>query len=61
KLPGVQEVLLHFEVGARLREFEDDRSRPGFALAFGDSRQDVLKTTAAAMTCVRVDVVPEAA
>ena len=55
-LPGVQEILLEFEVGDTLRPPDDDRSRPGMALIFGGTRTEVLATTEAVFQTVRVDI-----
>jgi biotin carboxylase len=55
ELAGVRRILLEFGVGDQIYTPEDDRSRPGLILAFGASRQEVLATTARAMSMIRVD------
>ncbi|HLG94749.1 MAG TPA: ATP-grasp domain-containing protein [Bryobacteraceae bacterium] len=54
QLPGVEEILLEFAAGDILREPTDDRSRPGLALVFGKTREEVLATTAAVFQAVQV-------
>lgn len=56
RLPGVAEILLEFNVGDVLRSPEDDRSRHGLMLVFGNSRDQVLKTSQAVHDLVKVEV-----
>ena len=51
---GVQEIMLEFSVGDRLNPPEDDRSRPGFVIVFGGSRDEVLRSTNRVYDLVRV-------
>jgi carbamoyl-phosphate synthase large subunit len=53
-VPGVEEILLEFKVGDRLEPPDDDRSRPGFTVVFGETRAGVLATTDKVMNTVRV-------
>ena len=55
RIPGVQEILLEFEVGDRLHPPDDDRSRPGLVVVFGTSRDEVLAATAQVFDTVRVE------
>ncbi|HUY33256.1 MAG TPA: ATP-grasp domain-containing protein [Pirellulales bacterium] len=56
RIVGVHEIFLEFAAGDALRPPHDDRSRPGFVLAFGADRDDVVATTEKAMRTVEVDV-----
>jgi biotin carboxylase len=51
---GVEEIFLEFAVGDTLRPPDDDRSRPGFALILGNTREEVLATTDAVFQTVHV-------
>ncbi|MBI5477261.1 MAG: ATP-grasp domain-containing protein [Deltaproteobacteria bacterium] len=55
-LPGVAKILLEFGVGDELRPPEDDRSRPGLMVVLGDTRAQVLATSAEVKRTVRVEV-----
>jgi biotin carboxylase len=54
-IPGVQEILLEFNVGDVLKPPNDDRSRPGMAVVFGRTRAQVLETTETVFQTVRVE------
>ena len=54
-LPGVHEVLIEFGLGSILAPPNDDRSRPGLALVFGTTREQVLATTRSVFEMVRVE------
>ena len=56
RIPGVQEVLLEFDVGDLLRPPEDDRSRPGLVVVFGTSREEVLAATDQVFNAIQVDI-----
>jgi biotin carboxylase len=43
QIPGVQEIMLEFSLGDELKRAVDDRSRPGFMIVFGPSRNVVLE------------------
>ena len=46
KNPFVVELHLDFKVGDRLFQAKDDRSRIGFYIAYGESREELLQTMA---------------
>jgi carbamoyl-phosphate synthase large subunit len=54
-LPGVQEILLEFGHGDVLAPPTDDRSRPGLAVVFGETRDQVLATTRMVFETVHVE------
>jgi len=56
KLPGVKELMLEFSEGDIIRKANDDRSRNGMAVVLGESREDVLKKTAAVFDMVDVKI-----
>lgn len=58
RLPGVDQLVLEFDVGTRLGAIEDDRSRPGFVLVLGATRDEVLSVTERVKQLVKVDVTP---
>lgn len=53
-LPGVQEVLLEFQVGDVLCPPQDDRSRPGLVVVFGRTRSEVLSVTNSVFATIQV-------
>jgi biotin carboxylase len=55
-LPGVARLLLEFDVGDELRPPDDDRSRPGLMVVLGETRAEVLATSAEVKRLVRVEV-----
>src|SRR5262245_47388528 len=55
-LPGVHHIMLEFEVGDVLRPPQDDRSRPGLMLVFGETREDVLRKSRAVHDLISVEV-----
>jgi len=55
RIPGVQEILLEFDVGDTLHPPDDDRSRPGLVVVFGTSRDEVLAATARVFDTVKVE------
>jgi biotin carboxylase len=55
-IPGVEEILLEFQVGDRLALPVDDRSRHGLVITLGMSRREVLKATEKVFNTVRVTV-----
>lgn len=44
KNPRVVELHLEFQVGDCLHQAKDDRSRIGFYIAYGESREELLQT-----------------
>ncbi|MGA7926356.1 MAG: ATP-grasp domain-containing protein [Candidatus Sulfotelmatobacter sp.] len=56
KIPGVQEILLEFQVGDRLALPVDDRSRHGLVLVLGTNRAEVLTAAEEALRTVKVTV-----
>jgi carbamoyl-phosphate synthase large subunit len=55
-LPGVEQVLLEVEPGDVVHQADDDRSRPGQIVTFGNTRAEVLETTARAMETIHFHV-----
>jgi len=56
QLPGVQEILLEFQVGDSIELPADDRSRPGLVVVFGKSRGEVLRITEEVFRTVQVGI-----
>jgi biotin carboxylase len=56
QIPGVEEILLEFQIGDRLAMPTDDRSRHGLVLILGSNRKEVLEATQRAFSSVRVKV-----
>lgn len=57
-IPGVEVLLLNFEVGDELVAAQEDRTRHGQALVFGKTRAEVLAITQQVFDTVQVDVEP---
>jgi biotin carboxylase len=55
RMIGVQEIMLEFSVGNSLSPPDDDRSRPGFVVVFGESRDEVLRITDRVYDTVQVE------
>jgi biotin carboxylase len=55
-LPGVQEILLEVGEGDVVAPPQDDRSRPGHVMVFGQTRREVLDTTRRVFETVQIDV-----
>lgn len=56
QIPGVEEILLEFQVGDRLDLPLDDRSRHGLVLVLGSNRREVMDTTQKVFDTVKVTV-----
>jgi biotin carboxylase len=55
RLPGVAELLLEFRPGDVLKPPDDDRARPGLMVVLGETRSEVLATSARVRELVRVE------
>jgi biotin carboxylase len=53
RFAGVAELVIELEVGERFAGIDDDRSRPGYVLVLGDTREEVLATSASVQRVVR--------
>jgi biotin carboxylase len=58
QLPGVHEILLEFGIGDVLARPDDDRSRSGLMIVFGEEREAVLQTSRLVEQTVRVELEP---
>ena len=58
KIPGVELLLLEFNVGDVIQSAVDDRSRLGQVVIFGNSREEVLSTTRLVQQTIQVEVAP---
>lgn len=56
RIPGVQEILLELKPGDPVRAPQDDRSRPGLVVVFGQTRAEVLDVTEKVFRTVKVEV-----
>jgi len=59
KLPGVADLALELTVGQRFGGADNDRARPGYVVAFGETRDEVRAIAARARATIRVEVEPE--
>ncbi|HET9030591.1 MAG TPA: ATP-grasp domain-containing protein [Candidatus Aquilonibacter sp.] len=55
-LPGVRELQIEVLPGQRFAGAQDDRSRPGFAVIFGERRSEVLETARKVHETVRIEI-----
>jgi carbamoyl-phosphate synthase large subunit len=57
-LPGVVDLALEIEVGRRFEGVDNDRSRPGYVVALGTTRAEVIEIAETAKRIIQVDIEP---
>lgn len=59
RVPGVAELCLELSVGRDFGGADNDRARPGYVVAFGKTRAEVIAIAERAKALVRVEITPE--
>lgn len=58
KLPGIADLAIEIEEGQVFGGAHNDRNRPGYLVAFGGSREEVVAISARAKEMIAVDIIP---